>query len=637
MNGHMDGSLVHMHCLPKRHFTKYYALSIIILQKFEIEHRSGLLFIKCSLSAWRTNVIACFSFLKSLRSNLIILSAVAFLWQFSAPVVAQTRQLQRDKSTITTEKRTALVIGNSAYASSPLTNPANDATDVAAALKDLDFEVISGVNQSRVDMIRLVRQFGERLKLRGGVGLFYYAGHGVQVDGRNYLIPVDASIRSENEVELEAMDVARMLVEMENAGNELNIVILDACRNNPFSRSWRSTNDGLAQINAPTGTMIAYSTAPGKVAADGKGRNAPYTAALLKALKIPDLSLSDMFMQVRADVQKATNREQTPWEASSVIGKFYFKKTGTAGPTKRVEPQTASDGQIEQEYWDTVKDSKNSEDFQAYLDEYPNGKFAGLARLKSHNYFVLPDLSDIAIKLKAGDILKETLPGKVEMSFAYIPAGEFQMGSNNGREDEKPVHTVKISRGFWMQTTEVTQAQWKAVMGALPSKCDYGELKGNFLGDNKPIICVSWNDTQVFIAKLNSQNAGFKYRLPTEAEWEYAARAGTTGDYAGDLDSMAWFQNNSGGKTNEVGTKSPNAWNLYDMHGNVWEWVQDWYDWEYYARSPINDPTGAASGSNRVFRGGSWFLPAGTLRSAYRSGNAPSERYGVVGFRLLMN
>jgi len=235
-------------------------------------------------------------------------------------------------------------------------------------------------------MARMIRQFGERLKTRSGVGLFYYAGHGVQVEGRNYLIPVDASIRSENEVELEAVDVSRVLVEMENADNALNIVVLDACRNNPFSRSWRSTNDGLAQINAPTGTLIAYSTAPGKVASDGAGRNAPYTAALLKALQIPDLSLSDVFMQVRADVQKVTARKQTPWEASSVIGRFYFKQSRNADTTKRVEMQTISDAQIEQEYWDNIKTSQNVQEFKDYLKEYPNGRFAPLARLKVNQY-----------------------------------------------------------------------------------------------------------------------------------------------------------------------------------------------------------------------------------------------------------
>jgi hypothetical protein len=203
----------------------------------------------------------------------------------------------------------------------------------------------------------------------------------VQVDGRNFLVPVDASIRSENEVELEAMDIARVLTEMENAGNPLNVVILDACRNNPFSRSWRSTNDGLAQIRAPSGTMIAYSTAPGRVASDGAGRNAPYTAALLKVLKIPDLSLPDVFMQVRVEVQLVTGRQQTPWEASSVTGRFYFRRGGDVirrGPPSK----SASSLELEEEYWAAINKQQDLAAYKNYVNEYPNGKYLSEARTK---------------------------------------------------------------------------------------------------------------------------------------------------------------------------------------------------------------------------------------------------------------
>jgi formylglycine-generating enzyme required for sulfatase activity len=208
------------------------------------------------------------------------------------------------------------------------------------------------------------------------------------------------------------------------------------------------------------------------------------------------------------------------------------------------------------------------------------------------------------------------------------------MGSSQS-EDEKPIHTVKISQGFWMQTTEVTQAQWKAIMGALPAKCDYGELKGNFLGDNKPITCVSWDDAQKFVRQINLKNDGYKYRLPTEAEWEYAARSGTTGNYASNLDAIAWYDENPGGSSHDVATKQANVWGLYDMYGNVWEWVQDWY--RRYPSEMETDPTGATSGSFRVNRGGSWVTSAEYLRSAYRfGGNLPSDRSAYLGFRLLM-
>ena len=210
------------------------------------------------------------------------------------------------------------------------------------------------------------------------------------------------------------------------------------------------------------------------------------------------------------------------------------------------------------------------------------------------------------------------------LEMVKIPAGSFMMGSNNGEDEEKPVHKVIISRDFWMGKYEVTQAQWKALMGNNPSY-----LKG----DDLPVEEVNWGDVKDFIRKLNSLQNDYEYRLPTEAEWEYAARAGTTGDYAGNLDSMAWYDANSGGKTHPVGQKSPNAWDLYDMHGNVWEWVQDWYG--SYPSGTVTDPTGATSGSYRVSRGGSWAGGAVRLRSAYRYYSPPSIGYYGVGFRVV--
>jgi formylglycine-generating enzyme required for sulfatase activity len=210
--------------------------------------------------------------------------------------------------------------------------------------------------------------------------------------------------------------------------------------------------------------------------------------------------------------------------------------------------------------------------------------------------------------------------------FVRISAGEFMMGSTNGDEDEKPAHRVRISQGFEMGKYKVTQAQWEAVMGKNPS---------HFKGPDLPVETVSWDDAQAFIKQLNERDSKYQYRLPTEAEWEYAARARSTGDYAGDLEAMAWYGNNSENKTHPVGQKQPNAWGLYDMHGNVWEWVQDWYGGGYYAQSPGTDPRGPTSGSYRVNRGGGWGGTARYCRSADRHGNALGNRNGTLGFRLV--
>ena len=225
------------------------------------------------------------------------------------------------KSTDT--QRLALVIGNSNYETSPLKNPVHDARDMAAALRKLGFQVIYEEDATRRKMDDAVRTFYQKLR-NGGVGLFYYAGHGMQVKGRNYLIPIGARIESESDVEHESIDIPRVLGKMEDANNPVNIVILDACRDNPFARSFRSSRGGLARMDAPTGTIVAYATAPESVAADGKDRNGIYTKYLLKALTIPGLTIEQVFKTVRNNVISETDSKQIPWESTSLRGDFYF-------------------------------------------------------------------------------------------------------------------------------------------------------------------------------------------------------------------------------------------------------------------------------------------------------------------------
>jgi uncharacterized caspase-like protein len=236
------------------------------------------------------------------------------------------------------EGRYALVIGNSAYKSAPLKNPAKDARDMAALLGTLGFNVTLKIDAGVKDMEEAVRGFGLNLR-HGGVGLFYFAGHGIQVAGSNYLVPVDAKIQSESDVRFECVDAGRVLGKMEDAGNSLNIVILDACRNNPFSRGFRSADRGLAEMRAPTGSIIAYATAPGSVASDGSGENGIYTKHLLKNMRTPGLPITDVFMRVRMGVVGETVKKQVPWESSSLTGYFYFNDASS--PDQTQQPLTA--------------------------------------------------------------------------------------------------------------------------------------------------------------------------------------------------------------------------------------------------------------------------------------------------------
>jgi formylglycine-generating enzyme required for sulfatase activity len=234
-------------------------------------------------------------------------------------------------------------------------------------------------------------------------------------------------------------------------------------------------------------------------------------------------------------------------------------------------------------------------------------------------------------------VAEKTYTNSIGMEFVLIPAGSFTMGADKNFEDasddETPQHRVSISKPFYLGKYEVTQAQWTAVMGNNPSK---------FKDRSNPVEQVSWNDVQAFIRRLNQQEGHNHYRLPTEAEWEYATRAGSTGAYSfgDDADSLgryAWYSDNSGDKRYPVGQKEPNAWGLHDMHGNVWEWVQDWYGERYYSNSPGSDPKGPSSGSRRVERGGCWCGSAKFCRSAYRNRVTPDYRHGSLGFRLALS
>jgi hypothetical protein len=228
-------------------------------------------------------------------------------------------------SEIKAERRLALVIGNNAYRTSPLRNPVNDARDVAQVLRECGFEVTQLENLTRREMEEHIRAFGKRLT-HDSVALFYYSGHGFQVKGINYLVPVDARIEKEQDVEFEAVDLGRVMGELEAAGSRLNIIILDACRDNPFARSFRSLQRGLAVMSAPSGSVIAYSTAPGAVADDGDARNGRYTEELLRYIREPGLKLEDVLKRVRIAVREKSQGRQIPWETSSIDGDFYFVK-----------------------------------------------------------------------------------------------------------------------------------------------------------------------------------------------------------------------------------------------------------------------------------------------------------------------
>ena len=288
------------------------------------------------------------------------------------------------------ERRIALVIGNSVYQNTAeLKNPKNDAGDMAASLRRLGFEVFEGHDLDKRSMERMIRQFG--VKLSGAdLALFFYAGHGVAVGGQNYLVPTDARLASEGDADFEGLQLTLVLKQMEREA-KTSIVLLDACRDNPLARNLARTmgtrssqvSQGLAEVRTGVGTLIAFSTQPGNVATDGTGRNSPYAEALLRHIEVSGTDVSGVLIAVRNDVLKATDGRQVPWEHTSLTGQVYLKVAPPSTPVA-VRPPAAnpgtSDRDFEISYWNSVKDSKSSALLQSYVDRYPSGNFASLAR-----------------------------------------------------------------------------------------------------------------------------------------------------------------------------------------------------------------------------------------------------------------
>jgi formylglycine-generating enzyme required for sulfatase activity len=584
------------------------------------------------------------------------------------------------------EKRVALVIGNSAYQfTSKLTNPKNDATDMAAALKKHGVQVIEGFDLDKASFDRKVLDFAAALK-GAEAGVFFYAGHGLQVAGHNYLVPVSAKAEGAEALEFEMLRVDVIQRIMERQTNT-NILFLDACRDNPMARNLarsmgtRSSEvgRGLAQIEAGVGTLISFSTQPGNVALDGEGRNSPFAGALVKQLSGTNDDLSAMLIGVRNEVMKETQRKQVPWEHSALTGRFYFNPAARAAPPPHVAPQRLSEAA---EAWDRTKDTTSVALLEAFIIRFKDTFYAELARtriddLKKQQVAVAapkapapppakPAEPAVAVTppparcegieaqvgnerrcLKPKDSFKDC-PECPEM--VVVPAGEFIMGSPTGEAeriyDEGPQHKVTIAKPLAVGKFEVTFAEWDAC--AMTNGCIHYPRDEGWGRGTRPVIHVSWDDITKDYLLWFKRKTGKTYRLLTEAEWEYAARAGTTTPFStgrtittdqANFDGRFTYGGSDKGvyrnKTIEVGSlNKPNAFGIHDMHGNVWEWVADCYH-DSHQGAPTNGAFRDTGGcSHRVARGGSWSSDPRYLRAAHRQRSNPGGRYYSFGFRL---
>jgi formylglycine-generating enzyme required for sulfatase activity len=521
------------------------------------------------------------------------------------------------------EKRVALVIGNAAYKNAAtLQNPKNDAHEVSETLRRLGFETIvgldldeAGMNDKSIDFARAARD--------ADVALVYYSGHAMQFGGVNYLMPTDAVLRDEADLR-RLIRVDEIVADLSKAKN-LRILVLDACRVNPLaeelSRSIEATRGppvdrGLARIVASRGMIISYATQPGQTAADGRGRNSPYTTAFLKNIEASE-EIGTVFRHMTADVYNETQGKQLPELSLSYIGDFYLKgrPTSEAGTQVAVvAPPTAPS-----------------------VSSNPCGGSV-LVSVSSRSPQPLSAAEECTLKPK--DVFKECdkCPEMV-----VIPAGGFTMGSpiteKDRHDNEGPQHAVTIAKRFTVGKYDVTFAEWDACVdaGACPSALDSGFGRGD-----RPVINVSWDEAKLYAAWL-VRITGKEYRLLTEAEWEYAARSGSTtrfffGEDEKEIDQYAWYGDYFSGYfsgTQKVGGKKPNAFELYDMVGNVWQWVEDC--WRDNYRGAPSDGSGWTSRvcSSRVVRGGSWYgMNPSDVRSARRDGDPFNYQRNYLGFRV---
>jgi formylglycine-generating enzyme required for sulfatase activity len=513
----------------------------------------------------------------------------------------ETKRISREP--VFSSNRTALVIGNAGYKEGRLSAPVLDAEALAKVLRKLGFQVIERSNLDLAEMEKAIGEFHQTLSQRLGVGLFYYSGHGIQYQNQNYLIPLGTSqsLYGAYELPKKTVAVSEVLEAMNSAGNAVNLVFLDACRT-PLEmvKSWtkgEAIPPGMAKQSDVPGSLIAYAAAPGKPALDGKnGQNSPYVKYLLEWIQKPNLSISDALTKVRISVMKATKKgrqeSQQPQYSNALNELFYFNPQKLAAFEQQIQPPPPQ----------TVT---------------PPSRQSFYAGKVFH------------------DRLKDGSKGP---EMVWIPAGSFRMGGKY--DNEKPVHEVSVDR-FAMGVYEVTFAEYdrfaKATGRKKPSDSGWGRGK-------RPVINVSWDDATAYTKWLSGQT-GQKYRLPTEAEWEYAARAGTTTKY--------WWGNEIGKNsaaccecgaewgwdakrmTAPVDSFDANQFGIYNTVGNVWEWVRDWYDSDYYRNSPPHDPKGPSRGTSRVFRGGAWTSYALNCRAAFRYHIEPGNSDNILGFRLL--
>ena len=560
-------------------------------------------------------------------------------------------------ATAQAQEKRALVIGNAAYRIGALKNPSNDARVMSQTLRQLGFSVREVSDRNLNQMDQEIRQFGNSIK-PGSVAVIYFAGHGMQYRGENYLIPIGINAQYQDQLPRQAISTGFLMDNLSSNRNGLNIVILDACRDNPLQQRYRSSTRGLARIDlTPPNTFTLLSTGPNQVAFDNpRENNGLFTKYLVQQMKRPGIDLPNMVLETRKNVMAASGNKQIPYSTDSLTMRFCFAgcdnnaqvntTVATAPVSTRVRPTQLAPNR--------PSNSTHRHGSRSHSHVLPA---AGLNH--EHGNGVTANTGAAAVVNTPSPARPTKDPREPEMVF--IKGGIFTMGSpanEAGRESNERQHSVSVGN-FYLGKTEITNAEYARCVSAGACKAPEWQERGSkynlqtgtskhyqgFTSPQQPVVGVSWHNAQSY-AQWLSKLTRKRYSLPTEAQWEYAARAGTQTAYSwgnavsrshANYGAEACCDGKAAGadrwiKTAPVGSFPANRFGLRDMLGNVWEWTCSAYDRYYDGPEQRCAPNNDAR--QRVLRGGSWFYSPGNVRSAFRFSNPATNQNGDIGFRL---
>lgn len=545
----------------------------------------------------------------------------------------------RNFKSVAVERRMALVVGNSNYSVGKLNSAVSDATALEVTLKQWRFNVRTLRDASYSQMQRELDRFSASLQ-KGDLALFYFAGHGMQIERSNYLVPIDFTVQRMSYAKQETLATEQVRQQLERSKASLRVIVLDACRRNPFAAPGSGEAEGLREMPRSQGTLWAFAAGANAVAEDDSTEtNGLFARSLMAALQTPGLTLGEVSQRVQRETQsKSAGGKQNPTYYNGIVGPVVLNggivpdPVGAAmlqppvnggmmpnPPTKTAERPVKEESEKEEEvYWKECQSQKGAF-CEAYFEFVLRHRFPALAKLvlkaprtaskdkKGASEEPTRDgvSSIVPSWLKFGSPSGPTKRGPEGIVYVWVPPGNFWMGCSSGDtecEFNEPNREAQIAKGFWIGQTEVTQKVYEQVRGSNPS---------SFRGALRPVESVSWMQAREFCLSIGA-------RLPDEDEWEYAARAGSKDSRYGPLDSIAWYDANGGNQTHVVAQKTPNVWGLYDMLGNVWEWTASVY-----------------TSKSMVLRGGGWSSISSNVRASLRGSSAEETSNRFFGFRCV--